>query len=68
MYLNHLELQSLRVWSKSDNELLNFYSKFIKADDLVFDIGANIGTRVKIFLKLGANVVAFEPQPDCINI
>jgi FkbM family methyltransferase len=40
-------------------------SAFIRPEDLVFDVGANIGTRSEIMLSLGANVVAFEPQPNC---
>jgi FkbM family methyltransferase len=31
----------------------------------VFDIGANLGNRSKIFLRLGARVIAFEPQARC---
>lgn len=41
----------------------NFYCSFIKTGDLCFDIGANYGNRSEIFLKLGAKVVAVEPQP-----
>ncbi|MFM9882706.1 MAG: FkbM family methyltransferase [Burkholderiales bacterium] len=33
---------------------------------LCFDVGANIGNRTKIFLALGARVVAIEPQDDCL--
>ena len=43
----------------------SFYSRFLKAGDLCFDIGANIGNRVKIFKKIGARVVAVEPQKTC---
>jgi FkbM family methyltransferase len=39
--------------------------QFIKAGDLAFDVGANIGDRTEILLSLGASVVAFEPQPIC---
>ena len=38
---------------------------FVKAGDLAFDVGANIGIRTEILLSLGATVVAFEPQPLC---
>lgn len=38
----------------------------IKNGDLVFDVGANVGNKTKEFMKLGARVVAFEPQSDCI--
>jgi FkbM family methyltransferase len=37
----------------------------VNPDDLVFDIGANIGNRTEILLSLGCRVVAFEPQPKC---
>ena len=47
---------------------IDFYKKLINPNDLVFDIGANIGNRVESFLKCGARVVAIEPQPDCVNI
>jgi FkbM family methyltransferase len=48
-------------------KLLKFYSRFIKKDDLCFDIGANYGMRTEIFLKLGARVVAVEPQDACMQ-
>jgi FkbM family methyltransferase len=58
----------LRQWSAEDERLLKFYGQFVKAGDLCFDIGANLGTRTKIFRKLGATVVAVEPQPYCQSI
>src|SRR4030042_6904810 len=48
-------------------KLLKFYSRFVKKDDLCFDIGANFGRRTEIFLKLGARVVAVEPQDACMQ-
>ena len=39
------------------------YARFVKRGDLVFDIGAHVGDRVAAFLRLGAKVVAVEPQP-----
>ena len=48
-------------------KLLKFYSQFVKKDDLCFDIGANFGRRTEIFLKLGARVVAVEPQDACMK-
>jgi len=44
-----------------------FYARFIGKDDLVFDVGANVGQRTKIFSELGRKVIAIEPQPNCIN-
>lgn len=45
-----------------EKKALGFYSQFIKKGDLCFDIGANIGQKTKTFLKLGARVIAVEPQ------
>jgi len=47
---------------------LRFYSQFVKEGDLCFDVGANIGNRTEIFLRLGAKVVAVEPQKEPFNI
>jgi len=46
---------------------LKFYSQFINPGDLVFDIGANVGVRTEVFLKLGAQVIAVEPNPKCVR-
>ena len=46
---------------------LKFYSKLLQPGNLCFDVGANIGKKTEIFLKLGTSVVAFEPQPDCMK-
>jgi FkbM family methyltransferase len=40
-----------------------FYAQFIRPGDLCFDIGAHVGNRMRVFLDLGARVVALEPQP-----
>lgn len=44
-----------------------FYAQFIKKNDMCFDIGANLGTKSKLFLSLGAKVIAFEPQTSCCS-
>jgi FkbM family methyltransferase len=46
---------------------LNLYSKFIKKNDLAFDIGANFGDRTNIFLQLGARIIAVEPVKCCVD-
>jgi len=51
----------------SRRKLLRFYSQFVSKDDLCFDIGANIGSRTGAFLKIGATVVAVEPQDICMQ-
>lgn len=43
------------------------YSRFVTAGDLVFDIGAHVGDRIASFRRLGARVVAVEPQPLCVR-
>src|SRR4030067_1890379 len=45
----------------------NFYSEFIKEGDTCFDIGANYGNRTEIFFRLGASVIAVEPQPQQVK-
>jgi FkbM family methyltransferase len=41
------------------------YGRFIRRDDLCFDVGANYGIKTEVFLALGGRVIAFEPQLDC---
>lgn len=55
----------MKRWTPEDQDMAVFYSQFIKTGDLCFDVGANMGNRTRIFLKLGARVVAVEPQPRC---
>ena len=62
------DLKGLRAWNALDDRRLAFYANFVRPGDLVFDIGANVGNRTKIFRRLGATVVALEPQPYCQTI
>jgi FkbM family methyltransferase len=39
------------------------YARFVRPGDLAFDIGSHVGDRVASFRRLGADVVALEPQP-----
>jgi FkbM family methyltransferase len=41
------------------------YGRFLHAGDLAFDIGSHVGDRIAAFRRLGARVVALEPQPLC---
>jgi FkbM family methyltransferase len=43
------------------------YGSFIRSGDLVFDVGAHVGDRVASFRRLGARVVAVEPQPTMVR-
>jgi len=47
---------------------VTFYQQFVSEGDLVFDIGANRGERTEAFVRLGAKVVAAEPNPYCANL
>jgi FkbM family methyltransferase len=40
-----------------------FYARFLGAGDLAFDVGTHVGDRSASFRRLGARVVAVEPQP-----
>jgi membrane glycosyltransferase len=48
--------------------MVRLYGAFIKSGDLVFDVGAHVGDRIAAFRKLGASVVAVEPQPAIIRV
>lgn len=41
------------------------YARFVRAGDLAFDIGSHVGDRIGSFRRLGARVLALEPQPLC---
>lgn len=48
-----------------DAAMDRLYARFVPAGGLAFDIGAHVGDRVCAFRRLGARVVALEPQPLC---
>lgn len=59
-------LRSLRIYygdRDHGRKMDAMYSRFLKAGDLAFDIGSHVGDRTGSFLRLGAKVVALEPQP-----
>jgi FkbM family methyltransferase len=43
------------------------YGQFVGPGDLAFDIGAHVGDRIGAFRRLGARVVAAEPQPALVR-
>ena len=43
------------------------YGNFVQTGDLVFDVGAHVGDRVASFRRLGARVVAVEPQAAMVR-
>jgi FkbM family methyltransferase len=40
-----------------------FYRAFLAPGDLAFDIGSHVGDRIGCFRRIGARVLAVEPQP-----
>jgi FkbM family methyltransferase len=65
-------------WSVIDKHVIDartremhFYHNLLKGfrrGDLIFDIGANDGTKTDVFLRLGARVIAVEPDERNRNI
>ncbi len=43
------------------------YAGFLSQGSLAFDIGAHVGDRIASFRRLGARVVAVEPQPGAMR-
>lgn len=43
--------------------LVSLYGEFVGRGDLVVDVGAHVGDRVRAFRALGARVIALEPNP-----
>jgi FkbM family methyltransferase len=48
-----------------DAAMDRLYTRFVLAGALAFDIGSHVGDRIGSFRRLGAQVVALEPQPLC---
>jgi len=48
--------------------MARFYAPFVTPGSLCFDIGAHAGNRIRCWRRLGARVVAVEPQPDFARI
>lgn len=64
-------LRSLLIYYAKPLQLrrmTRFYATLIRPGDLCFDIGAHVGNRVNVWRRLGARVVAVEPQPQCIQV
>jgi FkbM family methyltransferase len=64
-------LRSLRIYYGDRSRAAamdRVYSGFVRRGDLVFDVGAHVGDRVASFRRLGARVVAVEPQPAMVKV
>lgn len=51
-----------------DAAMDRLYRQFLGPGELAFDIGSHVGDRIGSFRRLGARVVALEPQPDCARV
>lgn len=61
--------RSLRIYydDQRDTAAMDaLYARFVKAGDLVFDIGSHVGDRIAAFRRLGCRVVACEPNPSLV--
>lgn len=54
--------------AKRQQQELRLFRNFFKPNDLVFDIGANIGEKAQTFLSLGAKVVCLEPDVRSLEL
>ena len=62
-------LRSLRIYygNRARRRAMDtLYRRFLRPGDLAFDVGAHVGDRVASFCRLGARVVAVEPQPALV--
>lgn len=48
-----------------DGAMDALYRRLVPKGGLAFDIGSHVGDRIGAFRRIGATVVALEPQPDC---
>jgi FkbM family methyltransferase len=76
---NRLNSSAIRraYWTLANREALissqreeDFYRKLLvdmRHGDLIFDVGANVGAKTEVFLRLGARVIAVEPEDACLE-
>ena len=49
------------------SQLKSFFETYLPENALCFDIGAHLGNRTKVWRRLGARVIAVEPQEICLK-
>jgi FkbM family methyltransferase len=62
--------RSLRIYyfGRHDRSAMDrLYARFVKPGDVVFDVGSHVGDRIGAFRRIGARVVACEPQPALVK-
>ncbi len=62
--------RSLRIYHAPGRDVVldAFYRRFLNPGDVAFDVGAHVGDRAASFCRLGARVVAVEPQPHLARL
>lgn len=63
-------IRSLRIYygdKRRAAAMDRLHGGFVRPGDLVFDVGAHVGDRIASFQRLGARVVAVEPQPAMVR-
>lgn len=63
-------IRSLLIYYGQPHKLLrmvDFYRQFIRPGDLCFDVGAHVGSRIWAWRRLGARIIAVEPQAGCMH-
>ncbi|MBD2166904.1 hypothetical protein H6G04_21165 [Calothrix membranacea FACHB-236] len=68
-YLQKLYIHIFRRDLLAENKkVLQFNQSILAPNSLVFDIGANVGYKANIYLKIGCQVIAVEPDPRNIKV
>ena len=60
----------IEISKRKTQKAIDFYSSFLdrpSSNDLVYDVGANKGNKVKAFLKMGFRVIAVEPEKKALS-
>jgi len=77
---SNIQIYNQQFLMESDDEYLNvvgdnfeadivsIFQKLINTDDVVFDIGANIGMTSLAFHQMSSKVYSFEPSPSTFDI
>jgi|GEM_PF-1569809 len=61
-------LKTVMVGKTFEPHMVELYRALVCKDDVVADIGANIGLTTLLFSSLASRVFAFEPSPSTYNI
>jgi FkbM family methyltransferase len=63
----HRSLDVYYGHAERDDAMDALYARFVPPGAMALDIGSHVGDRIGSFRRLGARVVALEPQPLCVR-